>query len=69
MGRRYGLLGRNGSGKTTFLKSLAAREFPIPAHIDIYLLQEQAEPSDMKPIEGILIIYFYVIVLQPYFFF
>ncbi|XP_063902186.1 LOW QUALITY PROTEIN: ABC transporter F family member 2-like [Zophobas morio] len=53
MGRRYGLLGRNGSGKTTFLKSLAAREFPIPAHIDIYLLQEQAEPSDMKPIEAV----------------
>lgn len=29
-GRRYGLLGENGCGKSTFLKSLDKREFPIP---------------------------------------
>lgn len=45
-GRRYGLLGENGCGKSTFLKSVAAREFPIPENIDIYLLNEPAEPSD-----------------------
>ncbi|KAG0041462.1 ATP-binding cassette sub- F member 2, partial [Linnemannia elongata] len=33
-GRRYGLIGANGSGKSTFLECLAAREVPIPEHID-----------------------------------
>lgn len=45
-GRRYGLLGENGCGKSTLLKSLAAREYPVPEHIDVYLLNEPAEPSD-----------------------
>ncbi|RKP38903.1 P-loop containing nucleoside triphosphate hydrolase protein [Dimargaris cristalligena] len=45
-GRRYGLIGSNGSGKSTFLQSLAAREVPIPEHIDIHLLKEEAEPSE-----------------------
>lgn len=45
-GRRYGLLGENGCGKSTLLKSLAAREYPVPAHIDVYLLNEPAEPSE-----------------------
>ena len=36
MGGRYGLIGRNGCGKSTFLKCLAAREVPIPDHFDIF---------------------------------
>jgi ATP-binding cassette subfamily F protein 2 len=34
-GRRYGLLGLNGCGKSCLLKALAAREVPIPPHIDM----------------------------------
>ena len=34
-GSRYGLLGRNGCGKSTFLKSLAARE-GIILHNDVF---------------------------------
>ncbi|GMM37260.1 ATP-binding cassette family ATPase [Saccharomycopsis crataegensis] len=45
-GRRYGLLGANGCGKSTLLRSIAAREFPIPAHFDIYLLNEPAAPTE-----------------------
>ncbi|KAF9273357.1 P-loop containing nucleoside triphosphate hydrolase protein [Linnemannia elongata] len=54
-GRRYGLIGANGSGKSTFLECLAAREVPIPEHIDIYLLQEEAAPSDHNAIEAVMI--------------
>ncbi|KAG0303411.1 ABC transporter ATP-binding protein arb1 [Dissophora globulifera] len=54
-GRRYGLIGANGSGKSTFLECLAAREVPIPEHIDIYLLQEEAAPSDNNAIESVVI--------------
>ncbi|CAG8549324.1 1452_t:CDS:10 [Ambispora gerdemannii] len=53
-GRRYGLVGANGSGKSTFLQSLAAREVPIPEHIDIYLLNQEAEPTDLNATEYVI---------------
>jgi ATP-binding cassette subfamily F protein 2 len=53
-GRRYGLLGENGCGKSTFLKSIAAREFPIPEQIDIYLLNEPAEPTEFSALEYVV---------------
>lgn len=53
-GRRYGLLGENGCGKSTLLKSIAAREFPIPEHIDIYLLNEPAEPTEYSALEYVV---------------
>jgi ATP-binding cassette, subfamily F, member 2 len=53
-GRRYGLLGENGCGKSTFLKAIAAREYPIPQHIDIYLLNEGAPPSDLGALEWVV---------------
>lgn len=53
-GRRYGLLGENGCGKSTLLKSIAAGEFPIPEHIDIYLLNEPAEPTEWSAIEYVV---------------
>ncbi|KAH8664589.1 putative ABC transporter protein [Xylariales sp. PMI_506] len=54
MGRRYGLLGENGCGKSTLLKAIAAREYPIPEHIDIYLLNEGAPPSELGALEWVL---------------
>ena len=53
-GRRYGLLGENGCGKSTLLKSIDKREFPFPDHIDIYLLNEGAEPSDTGALEWVV---------------
>ena len=53
-GRRYGLLGENGCGKSTLLKSLAAREYPIPEHIDVYLLNEPAEPSEFSALDYVV---------------
>lgn len=53
-GRRYGLLGENGCGKSTFLKAIAAREYPIPDHLDIYLLNEGAPPSDLGALEWVV---------------
>jgi ATP-binding cassette subfamily F protein 2 len=45
-GNRYGLVGRNGSGKSTVLKALGARAIPIPNSIDIFFLAEEVDPSD-----------------------
>jgi ATP-binding cassette subfamily F protein 2 len=53
-GRRYGLLGENGCGKSTLLKAIDAREYPIPEHIDIYLLNEGAPPSDLGALEWVV---------------
>lgn len=49
-----GLLGRNGCGKSTFLKCLAAREVPIPDHFDIYLLAHEAPPSERTALEYVI---------------
>ncbi|CAO3672648.1 unnamed protein product [Rhizopus stolonifer] len=53
-GRRYGLIGSNGSGKSTFLESLAGRDIEIPPHIDIYLLNQEAEPSDRNAVQAVI---------------
>lgn len=45
-GNRYGLIGRNGCGKSTLMKALGARAVPIPAGIDAFHLKEEVEPSD-----------------------
>ncbi|KAI0145110.1 ABC transporter ATP-binding protein ARB1 [Xylariaceae sp. FL1272] len=53
-GRRYGLLGENGCGKSTLLKAIAEREYPIPEHVDIYLLNQGAPPSDLGALEWVV---------------
>ncbi|KAG6373894.1 P-loop containing nucleoside triphosphate hydrolase protein [Boletus reticuloceps] len=53
-GQRYGLLGENGSGKSTFLQSIAERDLEIPPHIDIYLVRGEAEPSDVNALDFII---------------
>jgi len=53
-GQQYGLLGENGCGKSTFMRALAAREYPIPESIDVYLLNEPAEPSEYSALEWVI---------------
>ncbi|CEH12375.1 atp-binding cassette transporter [Ceraceosorus bombacis] len=50
-GQRYGLLGENGSGKTTFLEALANRDVEIPGHVDIHLVRGEVEPSEENGLE------------------
>lgn len=52
--QRYGLIGKNGSGKSTWLKSLAARDVPIPEFIDIFLLEREAPATDMTPLQYVV---------------
>lgn len=47
-GRRYGLVGQNGIGKSTLLRSLSKRELAIPTHISILHVEQEVHhnPSD-----------------------
>lgn len=40
-GRRYGLVGQNGIGKSTLLRALARREVSIPTHISILHVEQE----------------------------
>ena len=53
-GRRYGLIGQNGSGKSTLLKALANNEYPLPSTTDVYLLHEEAQPSEKTALEVVV---------------
>lgn len=40
-GRRYGLVGQNGVGKSTLLRALSRREVAIPTHISILHVEQE----------------------------
>lgn len=40
-GRRYGLVGQNGIGKSTLLRALARRDLAIPTHISILHVEQE----------------------------
>ena len=45
-GRRYGLVGQNGIGKSTLLRALSRRDLAIPTHISIlHVEQEVIQPT------------------------
>jgi ATP-binding cassette subfamily F protein 3 len=54
-GRKYGLIGRNGQGKTTFLKHVAGHAFPgIPKGLQILHIEQEVEISDIAVIDVVL---------------
>lgn len=53
-GRRYGLIGRNGVGKSTLLRNMALRELPIPQHISVLYVEQEIVGDDTKAIDSVL---------------
>lgn len=53
-GNRYGLIGLNGCGKSTMLRSLGFGDVPIPDHIDVFMLDREMEASDKTPLETVM---------------
>lgn len=54
-GNRYGLVGRNGCGKSTLMRALGSRAVPIPRGIDIFFLKEEVEASStMTALEAVM---------------
>eukprot|EP00931_Biecheleriopsis_adriatica_P057648 TRINITY_DN34215_c0_g1_i1.p1 TRINITY_DN34215_c0_g1~~TRINITY_DN34215_c0_g1_i1.p1 ORF type:complete len:619 (-),score=146.31 TRINITY_DN34215_c0_g1_i1:18-1823(-) len=53
-GCRYGLIGHNGSGKSNVLAAIAQREVPLPSHLDVFHLHEEAPPTEQSAVEAVI---------------
>ncbi|XP_033912645.3 ATP-binding cassette sub-family F member 1-like isoform X3 [Acipenser ruthenus] len=53
-GRRYGLVGPNGKGKTTLLKHIANRALNIPPNIDVLLCEQEVIADDTPAVLAVL---------------
>uniref|UniRef100_A0A8C5DCS5 ATP-binding cassette sub-family F member 1 n=1 Tax=Gouania willdenowi TaxID=441366 RepID=A0A8C5DCS5_GOUWI len=53
-GRRYGLVGPNGKGKTTLLKHIACRGLNIPPNIDVLLCEQEVIADDTPAVQAVL---------------
>ena len=53
MGKRNGLVGPNGMGKSTLLKLLAWRKIPVPKNIDVLLVEQEVVGDDKTALEAV----------------
>lgn len=54
VGRRYGLIGLNGCGKSSLLSVIGNKECPIPEHIDSFHLTREMPPSDKTALQCVM---------------
>lgn len=53
-GRRYGVIGLNGCGKSSLLAVLGNREVPIPDHMDIFYLTREIPASTKSALQCVM---------------
>jgi ATP-binding cassette, subfamily F, member 1 len=53
-GRRYGLVGPNGRGKSTLLKMIHSRDLKLPPRIDFLYVEQEVVADDTPAVEAVL---------------
>ena len=53
-GNIYGLIGKNGCGKTTLLRMISTREFPVNEKILVLHVEQEIENTEKNPVELLL---------------
>ncbi|KAG0174243.1 hypothetical protein DFQ28_002840 [Apophysomyces sp. BC1034] len=53
-GRRYGVVGKNGIGKSTLLRAMARREVTVPTHISLLYVEQEVIGDNTPAIEMVL---------------
>ena len=53
-GRRYGLVGPNGKGKSTLLKMVASGDLKLPPRIDFLYVEQEIVADDTPAVEAVL---------------
>lgn len=53
-GRRYGLVGRNGLGKSTFLRMVSSQQLYIPPHLSVLHVEQEVVGDDTRAIDSVL---------------
>ncbi|VDK80955.1 unnamed protein product, partial [Cylicostephanus goldi] len=53
-GRRYGLVGRNGIGKTTLISMISSGQLRIPAGITLLSVEQEVVGDDTRVIDAVL---------------
>ncbi|XP_015519229.1 ATP-binding cassette sub-family F member 3 isoform X1 [Neodiprion pinetum] len=53
-GRRYGLVGRNGLGKTTLLRMISSKQLRIPTHVRVLHVEQEVASDDTSALHSVL---------------
>ena len=53
-GRRYGVVGRNGVGKSTLMRAIVRRDIPVPSTLSVEYVEQQIAGGAESPLEQVL---------------
>jgi ATPase subunit of ABC transporter with duplicated ATPase domains len=53
-GTKYGLVGRNGAGKSTLLRAISEGTIPIPSHLHVIHVEQEASPDARSALQTVL---------------
>lgn len=53
-GRRYGLVGPNGKGKSTVMRMIARRQVPVPENLDVLLVEQEVVGTEDSALASVV---------------